>query len=72
MDAIAAPFVQGRLRGEWVEVEVASECAWSKRPLHIRIDSDLHYNVREQGAAPVIFAPLKVARPGAASIIDDF
>lgn len=69
---MAAPFVQGRLRGERVEVEVASQCAWSKRPLHIQIDSDLHYNVREPGAEPIIFAPLKVVEPGAASIIDGF
>ena len=69
---MAAPFVQGRLRGERVEVLVATECARSKRPLHIDIDSDLHCHVRERDARPLIFAPLEPFRPGAANIIDDF
>lgn len=69
---MAAPFVQGRLRSERVEVLVVTECARTRRSLHIEIDSDLKFRVREQDARPLIFAPLKVVQPGAANIIDGF
>lgn len=57
MDAFATPFVQGRLRGESLSVEVSSQCAHCSRPMHIRIDSDLNYQVSEKGCEPIVFVP---------------
>jgi hypothetical protein len=66
------PFVQGQLRGEFISGCITTECAHCKQPLHIEIDSELHYEVMEKGAKPMIFAPLTVVQPGAPSIIDGF
>lgn len=72
MDALATPFVQGRLRSENLAVLVQSSCAVSGRPLTLEIDSNLQHRVQEPGARPIIFAPLQVVQPGAANIIDGF
>jgi hypothetical protein len=66
------PFVQGRLRGEYVSGLITTECAHCRQPLHIEIDSALKYQVVETGAKPMLFAPLVVVQPGAPSIIDGF
>jgi hypothetical protein len=70
---VAVPFVQGRLRGEWLSVRVKSECAHCQRPLHLEIDSELGSRVEETGAEPLVFAPMvdfeKLEDP---SIIDAF
>jgi hypothetical protein len=49
--------VQGRLRDEYLSVEVSSECAHCRKPMHITIDSDLNYQVKEHGCEPIVFAP---------------
>jgi hypothetical protein len=66
------PFVQGQLRGEFISALITTECAHCKQPLHIEIDSELNYQVKEAGAKPMFFAPLAVVQPGAPSIIDGF
>ena len=57
MDAFATPFVQGRLRDEEVSISVASECALSKRPMNMEIDSDMNCTCEDQNCNPVIFVP---------------
>jgi hypothetical protein len=49
--------VQGRLRGEHLSVDIASECAHCSQPMNITVDSDLNYHVKEEGCEPIIFAP---------------
>lgn len=50
--------MQGQLRGESLTVSVATECAHCHRPLHLEIDSALHYRVAEPEAEPLVFAPM--------------
>ncbi len=73
MDALATPFVQGRLRGEPLTCRVETECAESRRPLHLEISSELECRVLSEGAAPMLYAPLvdfeKLSDP---SIVDRF
>jgi hypothetical protein len=79
MDAVAMPFVQGRLRtvfaknSKSLSVMVKTECAHCAQPLHIEIDSEMRCRVEEEGATPLISVPVvdfsKVTAP---SIIDVF
>ncbi|MFC1976160.1 hypothetical protein ACFLXQ_07160 [Chloroflexota bacterium] len=79
MDAVAMPFVQGRLRtafdknSEPLSVVVKTECAHCSQPMRIEIDSEMRCRVEEEGAAPLISVPVvdfsKVTVP---SIIDVF
>lgn len=52
------PFVQGQLRGEPLSVSIRTECAHCGQPLQLEIDSELNYQVLEQGADPMVFVPL--------------
>ncbi len=73
MDAIATPFVQGRLRGEKMTFTIRTECAHCSRPIGIEMDSDLAYRVEEEEAAPLVFSPkVDFARMSEPSIIDVF
>jgi hypothetical protein len=74
VDAIATPFVQGQLRNERLECSIQTECAHCGRSIHLEMDSDLNYAVREKDAAPLIFAPPLVDfdRLEAPNIIDAF
>ena len=54
---MAAPFVEGQLRNAKLTVEIQSRCAQSRRALHLRIDSDLNWEVREPDARPLVFEP---------------
>lgn len=73
MDAFATPFVQGRLRQEKLAVTVDSECAQSRRPMQIVIDSDLGCRVRDTDCRPIVFVPdIKLSELEAPNIIDDF
>ena len=73
MDAIATPFVQGRLRNAKLSISVKTECGHCGEPLHLEIDSDLNYRVLEEGAEPLVYAPLMdVTKLDDASIIDAF
>jgi hypothetical protein len=57
VDAFATPFVQGRLRDEEVSISVASECAFSKRPMLMEIDSDMNCRCEDGDCSPMIFVP---------------
>jgi hypothetical protein len=57
VDAIATPFVQGQLRNERLQFDIQTECAYCGQPIHLELDSDLHFTVLEKDAAPMIFAP---------------
>lgn len=72
MDALAAPFVQGRLTQRPTMALVHSQCAHCGREISFNIDSHLRCQTQPHDARPLLFMPLKLARPGAPSIIDDF
>lgn len=65
--------MQGQLREETLSVTVTTECAHSQRAIHIEIDSDLIFRVREEDADPWLYMPVvdfgKLKDP---SIIDAF
>lgn len=54
---MATPFVQGRLRNERLSVEIETACAHCGQELHITVDSELAWSVKEQGAQPLLFEP---------------
>lgn len=56
-DSIATPFVESRLRKERLEVEIETSCAHCGRVLHILVDDQLRWRVRESGANPRVFLP---------------
>ena len=56
-DSIATPFVESRLRKEHLEVEIETSCSHCGRALHIVVDEQLHWRVRESGANPRVFLP---------------
>jgi len=54
---VAAPFVQGRLREEYLMVAIETRCAHCGEAMHIDLDSELKYRVREKDARPLMFEP---------------
>jgi hypothetical protein len=56
-DSIATPFVESRLRKQNIEVEIETSCAHCGRTMHILVDEQLHWRVREQQADPRVFLP---------------
>ncbi len=56
-DSIATPFVESRLRKEPLEVEIETSCAHCGRALHIVVDEQLRWRVRESKAKPRVFLP---------------
>lgn len=70
---MAVPFVQGQLGGTSLSVSVETECGHCHAPLHLEIDSDLNFRVREERAKPMVFVPLvDFAKLDDPSIIDAF
>ena len=52
---------------------VETECGHCQQPLHIEIDSELEFNVVEEGAEPLVYVPLIDVRGlDEPSIIDSF
>ncbi len=49
--------MQGRLRDEYLSVEIETECAHCGVPVHLTVDSDLKWRIREQDAVPLLFEP---------------
>ena len=49
--------MQGRLRGESLSVSVETECAHCSGKMHLEIDHELTYNVKEEGVDPIVFVP---------------
>ncbi len=54
---MAAPFVQGRLREEYLSVTIKTECAHCAQPMEITLDSELKYQIIKGGAEPLVFEP---------------
>ena len=54
---MAAPFVQGRLRNEYVSVEIETKCRHCDQIIHITMDSNMRVSVREDKATPLVFMP---------------
>ena len=54
---MATPFVQGRLRNEYLKVEVRTECAHCGQEMHLSLDSELRWSIEEPGAQPLLFEP---------------
>jgi hypothetical protein len=54
---VAAPFVQGRLNDRYLSLTVETSCAHCGEAIHIDLDSELKYRVRERGARPLMFEP---------------
>ena len=70
---MATPFVQGQLHQEWLCVEIETACAHCRQPLHLTVDSEMHYTVREQDATPLVFEPeIDWAHFTKPTIIDDY
>ena len=57
MDAIATPFVQGRLRNEVISVTIETVCAHCNQPLTITLDSQMDFKVSPEDAGALIFSP---------------
>ncbi|SPE40335.1 hypothetical protein SBA3_3720005 [Candidatus Sulfopaludibacter sp. SbA3] len=49
--------MQGRLRNERLDVEIATSCAHCGRAMHLIVDEQLHWRVAERGADPHLFLP---------------
>lgn len=65
--------MQGKLRNEYLTVQIETECAQSSRPMKIEIDSNLSYKTEVAGCEPVIFVPdLDLFNLEDDSIIDSF
>ena len=54
---MATPFVQGRLRKEYVSIEVETKCQHCDQVLHLTMDNEMRISVRESGANPLVFMP---------------
>lgn len=73
MDALATPFVQGRLRNEQLLVTVRSSCAHCKTPMEMTIDSDLNITVKDSESRPMVFVPdVDLLNLKEVSIINEF
>jgi len=65
--------VQGRLRNEKLFFSIQTECGHCGKALHLEIDSEMNCRVQEEGAAPLVYAPLlDVTQLEDPSIIDGF
>ena len=49
--------MQGKLQNKLISVEIETKCKHCGQSLHILIDSDMNWSVRELGAAPLVFIP---------------
>ena len=49
--------MQGRLRNEDLAIEIETGCAHCGMQIHLTVDSELRWSVREQDANPLVFVP---------------
>ena len=65
--------MQGQLRQEHLTFFIQTSCAHCGQQIHLEIDSDMHYQVAEAEADPLVFVPMvNFARLKDPSIIDAF
>ncbi len=69
LEALAVPYVQGRLRGLPVSGHVTTACAFCRRPLHVLIANDLSFRMVEEKLEARIFLPITTAKTSAEGII---
>jgi len=50
--------VQGQLRKENLSFLIETGCAHCGQPIHIQIDSEMHYTLQETGATPLVYVPM--------------
>lgn len=54
-------------------MSVETECAHCSQPMHVEINSDLDYSVRQEGADPLVLVPeVDLYKPEETSIIQSF
>jgi len=64
--------VEGRLWDKPLAVEIETECAHCGQALHLALNQELEYSVREKDADPLVLSPdIDWERFRAPSIIDD-
>lgn len=65
--------MQGRLRGKALSVEIETSCTHCGKEIHIRLDSDGAWSVKQKEAQILVFEPevdwTTFTKP---NIIDDF
>ena len=72
-DAVANPFVQGRLRNKELSMTINTVCANSGKPIRIEFDNNLILKYLEQGADPMICIPkINLVKVKQTSIVDIF
>ena len=65
--------MQGRLRNERLEVEIATSCGHCGRAMHIVVDERFRWKVKERDADPRLFLPaIDWGSFRGRAIIDDF
>jgi hypothetical protein len=65
--------VQGQLRKEKLTVSIQTECGHCHMPLHLQVDSELNFIVKEPQAVPLVFVPrVNFQKLDDPSIIDAF
>lgn len=70
---MATPFVQGRLRGKALSVDIETNCECCGRTLRLGVNSDMVTEIRSEGAEPLVFEPhVDWASFRAPTIIDDY
>ena len=73
MDAIATPFVHGRLTDRPGTYKIRSQCAQSGSEIEFELDSDLKLTQLDDDADPIFcMSPLRLANIKAPSIVDIF
>jgi hypothetical protein len=73
VDAIAAPFVYGKLRDEELFFTINSECANSGKPIKIELDGDLNIiNVDKDSEPMYCIALMDTSKTKEPSIVDIF
>ena len=49
--------MQGQLRNEKLVAELTTECTHCGQELHLTLDSELNWSVKESDANPLVFEP---------------
>jgi hypothetical protein len=54
---MATPFVEGRLMGKDLWVEIKTECGHCGRPMRVMLNHEMRYRMESKGAKPLVFSP---------------
>jgi len=65
--------VQGKLRNEYVSINIKTECAHCHKPMKVEIDSNLAVKTKDKECMPIAFVPdINLTALKDDSIIDAF